>query len=203
MIIMIIIFDRYFWDVESCETIKNIVHNSKSKILQHFIEHWIPILTSYKSLFIITNLDFQVGTWSGNSSCPVSGSWGSSSAEWANLPRSATWKTEDPGWRKCDETEESHSQGLLRFWNNYSRGKKNPKMSMNIRCATTDDLLNIQHCNLQCLPENYQMKYYLYHALSWPQLSYVAEDEKVLSHLFSQLVCLSYKLIYYHQVDEK
>lgn len=51
-------------------------------------------------------------------------------------------------------------------------------MSINIRCATTDDLLNIQHCNLQCLPENYQMKYYLYHALSWPQLSYVAEDEK-------------------------
>ncbi|XP_014485364.1 PREDICTED: N-alpha-acetyltransferase 10 isoform X2 [Dinoponera quadriceps] len=51
-------------------------------------------------------------------------------------------------------------------------------MSVNIRCATTDDLLNIQHCNLQCLPENYQMKYYLYHALSWPQLSYVAEDEK-------------------------
>lgn len=51
-------------------------------------------------------------------------------------------------------------------------------MSINIRCANTDDLLNIQHCNLQCLPENYQMKYYLYHALSWPQLSYVAEDEK-------------------------
>ncbi|XP_025602468.2 LOW QUALITY PROTEIN: N-alpha-acetyltransferase daf-31 [Athalia rosae] len=51
-------------------------------------------------------------------------------------------------------------------------------MSINIRCATTEDLLNMQHCNLQCLPENYQMKYYLYHALSWPQLSYVAEDEK-------------------------
>ncbi|XP_017757117.1 PREDICTED: N-alpha-acetyltransferase 11 [Eufriesea mexicana] len=51
-------------------------------------------------------------------------------------------------------------------------------MSINIRCATIDDLLNMQHCNLQCLPENYQMKYYLYHALSWPQVSYVAEDEK-------------------------
>ncbi len=38
--------------------------------------------------------------------------------------------------------------------------------------------MNMQHCNLLCLPENYQMKYYLYHALSWPQLSYVAEDEK-------------------------
>ena len=26
------------------------------------------------------------------------------------------------------------------------------------------------------LPENYQLKYYIYHALSWPQLQYVAED---------------------------
>jgi peptide alpha-N-acetyltransferase len=34
----------------------------------------------------------------------------------------------------------------------------------------------MQAANLLCLPENYQMKYYLYHLLSWPQLSYVAED---------------------------
>ncbi|XP_003738798.1 N-alpha-acetyltransferase daf-31 [Galendromus occidentalis] len=47
-----------------------------------------------------------------------------------------------------------------------------------IRCATTEDLMNMQHCNLLCLPENYQMKYYFYHGLSWPQLSYVAEDER-------------------------
>lgn len=50
---------------------------------------------------------------------------------------------------------------------------------MNLRVAKADDLLNTQHCNLLCLPENYQMKYYFYHALSWPQLSYVAEDDKV------------------------
>ncbi|KAI9137490.1 putative N-terminal acetyltransferase complex subunit ARD1 [Paraphysoderma sedebokerense] len=49
---------------------------------------------------------------------------------------------------------------------------------MNIRQATVHDLLNVQNCNLTNLPENYQMKYYLYHALSWPQLSYVAEDHK-------------------------
>ena len=69
--------------------------------------------------------------------------------------------------------------------------------------------MNMQHCNLLCLPENYQMKvcvskiahfkflinysfadtlhnshtslylkfqYYMYHGLSWPQLSFVAED---------------------------
>lgn len=36
----------------------------------------------------------------------------------------------------------------------------------------------MQDCNLLCLPENYQLKYYMYHQLSWPQLSYVAEDHK-------------------------
>ena len=54
----------------------------------------------------------------------------------------------------------------------------------------------MQACNLQNLPENYTMKYCeclsnlhtraeadmfitdLYHSLTWPQLSYVAEDEK-------------------------
>uniref|UniRef100_A0A915DNQ6 N-terminal amino-acid N(alpha)-acetyltransferase NatA n=1 Tax=Ditylenchus dipsaci TaxID=166011 RepID=A0A915DNQ6_9BILA len=49
---------------------------------------------------------------------------------------------------------------------------------MNIRRATCEDLLRTQDCNLLCLPENYQLKYYMYHALSWPQLSYVAEDPK-------------------------
>jgi len=45
-----------------------------------------------------------------------------------------------------------------------------------IRQATIDDLLAMQACNLMCLPENYQMKLYLYHMLSWPQLLFVAED---------------------------
>lgn len=36
----------------------------------------------------------------------------------------------------------------------------------------------MQRANLTCLPENYQMKYYFYHLMSWPQLSYVAEDGK-------------------------
>lgn len=38
---------------------------------------------------------------------------------------------------------------------------------MNIRCAKPQDLMNMQHCNLLCLPENYQMKYYFYHGLTW------------------------------------
>lgn len=49
---------------------------------------------------------------------------------------------------------------------------------MNIRQARVEDLAGMQACNLQNLPENYTMKYYLYHALSWPQLSYVAEDHQ-------------------------
>jgi len=49
---------------------------------------------------------------------------------------------------------------------------------MNIRVAKPSDLTGMQACNLQNLPENYQMRYYLFHALTWPQLSYVAEDHK-------------------------
>ncbi|KAJ9087360.1 N-terminal acetyltransferase A complex catalytic subunit ard1 [Entomophthora muscae] len=49
---------------------------------------------------------------------------------------------------------------------------------MNIRQAKVEDFLAVQNCNISNLPENYQIKYYLYHALTWPQLSYVAEDHK-------------------------
>ena len=42
--------------------------------------------------------------------------------------------------------------------------------------ATTNDLIDMQQTNLWCLPENYQMKYYFYHLLTWPQLLWVAED---------------------------
>jgi len=60
---------------------------------------------------------------------------------------------------------------------------------MNIRNARPDDLMNMQHCNLLCLPENYQMKYYFYHGLSWPQLSYVAEDDrgKIVGYVLAKM----------------
>ena len=58
---------------------------------------------------------------------------------------------------------------LLRLW------KRIQKRNSSLRLQT-EDLMNMQHCNLLCLPENYQMKYYMYHGLSWPQLSFVAED---------------------------
>ncbi|KAH3768084.1 acyl-CoA N-acyltransferase [Pelomyxa schiedti] len=48
---------------------------------------------------------------------------------------------------------------------------------VSIRRATVDDLPGMQNCNLTCLPENYQMKYYYYHLMSWPQLSFVAVND--------------------------
>ncbi|RFU27915.1 hypothetical protein B7463_g8406, partial [Scytalidium lignicola] len=47
---------------------------------------------------------------------------------------------------------------------------------MDIRLLQPSDIPAVQHANITNLPENYFMKYYLYHALSWPQLSYVAVD---------------------------
>mmetsp|Transcript_84536 Transcript_84536/g.225804 ORF Transcript_84536/g.225804 Transcript_84536/m.225804 type:complete len:224 (-) Transcript_84536:279-950(-) len=62
---------------------------------------------------------------------------------------------------------------------------------VNIRRATMEDLLEMQACNLACLPENYQMKYYFYHILSWPQLLYVAEDQggknKIVGYVLAKM----------------
>ncbi|KAK0514598.1 hypothetical protein JMJ35_003215 [Cladonia borealis] len=47
---------------------------------------------------------------------------------------------------------------------------------MDIRVLTSADIPHVQSTNITNLPENYFLKYYLYHALSWPQLSWVAVD---------------------------
>ncbi|KAF9459797.1 acyl-CoA N-acyltransferase [Collybia nuda] len=49
---------------------------------------------------------------------------------------------------------------------------------MNIRLARVDDMMGMQATNLQNLPENYVMKFWMYHAMTWPQISFVAEDHK-------------------------
>ncbi|KAK7457023.1 N-terminal acetyltransferase A complex catalytic subunit ard1 [Stygiomarasmius scandens] len=49
---------------------------------------------------------------------------------------------------------------------------------MNIRVVRPEDLMGMQAANLENLPENYLMKFWIYHAMTWPQLSFVAEDEK-------------------------
>lgn len=60
---------------------------------------------------------------------------------------------------------------------------------VNIRQATVDDLLALQTANLSCLPENYQMKYYLFHILSWPELLWVAEDTdgKIVGYVMAKM----------------
>ena len=48
--------------------------------------------------------------------------------------------------------------------------------TMDIRVLHPSDIPHVQQTNITNLPENYFCKYYMYHALSWPQLSYVAVD---------------------------
>eukprot|EP00298_Acanthocystis_sp_HF-20_P023723 c33496_g1_i1.p1 GENE.c33496_g1_i1~~c33496_g1_i1.p1 ORF type:complete len:231 (-),score=88.12 c33496_g1_i1:19-669(-) len=58
-----------------------------------------------------------------------------------------------------------------------------------IRRAQVADLPYIQQCNLLCLPENYMMKYHMYHILSWPQLLFVAEDhsKKIVGYVLAKM----------------
>ena len=50
-------------------------------------------------------------------------------------------------------------------------------------------MLQLQACNLMCLPENYQFRYYMYHQLLWPQLLHVAENHKgkVVGYVLSKM----------------
>lgn len=52
-------------------------------------------------------------------------------------------------------------------------------MPVTIRRATIDDIICMQNANLHNLPENYMMKYYMYHILSWPEASFVATTTDV------------------------
>jgi peptide alpha-N-acetyltransferase len=59
---------------------------------------------------------------------------------------------------------------------------------VNIRQATVSDLIEMQNCNLLCLPENYTFKYYAWHGLSWPQLLWVAEDGgKIVGYVLAKM----------------
>uniref|UniRef100_A0A8C5KH73 N-terminal amino-acid N(alpha)-acetyltransferase NatA n=1 Tax=Jaculus jaculus TaxID=51337 RepID=A0A8C5KH73_JACJA len=58
---------------------------------------------------------------------------------------------------------------------------------VNIRSARPKDLMNMRRCDLLCLPENYQMKDYFYHGLSWPQLSYIAEDGTIVGYVLAKM----------------
>ncbi|KAH0544689.1 N-terminal acetyltransferase A complex catalytic subunit ard1 [Glutinoglossum americanum] len=64
---------------------------------------------------------------------------------------------------------------------------------MDIRPLHPADIPYVQTANITNLPENYFCKYYLYHALSWPQLSYVAVDvsaggkERIVGYVLAKM----------------
>lgn len=64
---------------------------------------------------------------------------------------------------------------------------------VSIRKFDVSDLQKIQACNLMSLPENYQMKYYFYHYIAWPSISWVAEtsDNKIVGYVLVKMYYLS------------
>lgn len=64
---------------------------------------------------------------------------------------------------------------------------------MNIREARVEDMIGMQTANLHNLPENYSLKYYMLHVLSWPQGSYVATvptsdgNERVIGYVLAKM----------------
>ena len=59
-----------------------------------------------------------------------------------------------------------------------------------IRSATVDDLQAMQQCNLMCLPENYQMKYYVYHGTYHILLYYFITSSKQHQTSSSSFSCV-------------
>lgn len=52
------------------------------------------------------------------------------------------------------------------------------------------DLLQMQQCNLFNLPENYNMRYWMYHIMSWTHLPHVAVDEssgKIVGYVLAKM----------------
>lgn len=60
-------------------------------------------------------------------------------------------------------------------------------MGITIRRATIEDIICMQNANLNNLPENYMLKYYMYHILSWPEASFVATTTDDVADLEEEL----------------
>lgn len=59
---------------------------------------------------------------------------------------------------------------------------------VNIRKASINDLMAIRKANLWSLPENYSIKYYYYHFTTYPNLSFVAEDDgKIVGYVMGKI----------------
>jgi ribosomal protein S18 acetylase RimI-like enzyme len=61
---------------------------------------------------------------------------------------------------------------------------------VSIRPAVVQDLLQMQQCNLFNLPENYNMRYWMYHLMTWTHLPHVAVDEhtgKIVGYVLAKM----------------
>ena len=66
---------------------------------------------------------------------------------------------------------------------------------MNCRNATFREIFQMQHCNLNNLPENYSLRYYLYHYFSDPEMLQVAEvpgKGKICGYVMSKMFYFLY-----------
>ncbi|KAF8645327.1 hypothetical protein AX16_007902 [Volvariella volvacea WC 439] len=55
--------------------------------------------------------------------------------------------------------------------------------------------MQMQAANLQNLPENYSLKFWIYNAMSWPQISFVAEGHKgrVVGYVLAKIIAARWK----------
>ncbi len=61
-------------------------------------------------------------------------------------------------------------------------------MTFEIISAKATHMLDMQNINLRNLPENYTLKYYAYHLMMWPQLSFVCLiDTKVAGYCLGKI----------------
>jgi peptide alpha-N-acetyltransferase len=66
---------------------------------------------------------------------------------------------------------------------------------VDIRPSTVADIIHIQACNLQCLPENYSTRYFFYHYFTSPYTIYVGEQKdikKICGYVLSKLFVYYY-----------
>lgn len=73
---------------------------------------------------------------------------------------------------------------------------------MNCRNATFREIFQMQNCNLNNLPENYSLRYYLYHYFSDPEMLQVAEipgKGKICGYVMSKMFIffLSFFIVFF------
>lgn len=83
--------------------------------------------------------------------------------------------TFDRSIRENDYHQEIQGLQLLSEFSNGGYSKPTFNARSHSFCKF-EDLISMQACNLINLPENYEIKYYIYHFLLWPHLSFVAVD---------------------------